>query len=527
MSEGKTKYILAHDHGTSGSKAALVSVYGKVIDWEFMETPIYFLENGGAEQNPDEWWNAICTTSKKLIEKNLVPVEDIVAVCCSTQWSGTVAVDKDGNHLMNGIIWMDTRGAKYIKELVGGLIEISGYGITNILKWIKITGGAPGLSGKDPLAHILYIMNECPDIYEKTYKFLEPHDFINMKFTGKFASSYDTIMLHWVTDVRNPEDMHYHDGLLKKCKIDKDKLPQLLRAIDVLGPIKKEVADELGLEKDVKLVMGSPDIHCAAIGSGAINNYEAHICIGTSSWLVCHYPKKKTKIAFNMASIPSSIPGRYILVNEQETAGACLSFLRDNVLYHKDELLQEEKVPDVYKIFDKIVERVPAGSNKLIFTPWLYGERTPIEDHTVRSALINISLKTTREEIIRAMFEGVAFNLRWVLKFAEKFVDGRKLNPINMVGGGASSNIWCQIFADILDRNIRQVKDPIQANARGAAFIASVALGYITFDDISKYIEYKNEYKPNPDNKEIYDELFKEFLNFYKKNKKMYKRLNK
>ncbi|MHA1250843.1 MAG: xylulokinase [Candidatus Helarchaeota archaeon] len=528
----KTKYILAHDHGTSGSKAAIVSTKGEVIDWEFKECKLYLFENGGAEQDPDEWWDAIITTSKRLIDKNLVPVEDIVAVCCSSQWSGTVPVDKDGNHLMNAIIWMDTRGAPYIKKLVGGFPEISGYKLTNIFKWVKPTGGAPGLSGKDPIGHILYIKNELPEIYEKTHKFLECKDFLNLKFTGKFAASFDSITLHWVTDNRDLNNIHYHEGLLKKVKIPREKLPDLKRSIDVLGPIKKEVADELGLEKDVKVVMGSPDLQSAAIGSGAVENYHAHLYIGTSSWIICHVPEKKTDIFNNIASIPSAIPDKYFAVTEQETAGACLSFLRDNILYHKDELLIEEQVPDVYKIFDKIVETVPPGSDNVIFTPWLYGERTPIEDHYIRANLLNVSLKTTRAHLIRAIFEGVAFNSRWVLNTIENFVlkkfkDGKKLDPINMIGGGANSNIWCQIFADVLNRTIKQVKDPIQANARGAAFIASVGLGYITFEEIPKYIQYINIYKPNPENRKIYDELFEEFVNFYYRNKKMYKRLNK
>ncbi len=537
MPNKEKKYILAHDHGTSGSKAAIVSVYGEVIDFEFEETPIYLFEGGGAEQNPDEWWNAIITTSKRLIDKELVPVEDIVGICVSSQWSGTVAVDKDGNHLMNAIIWMDTRGAKYIKKKMGGLIEVSGYSIKHILQyflkmggWINITGGAPGLAGKDPIAHILLIKHEYPEIYEKTYKFLECKDFINLKFTGKFAASYDSIQLHWVTDIRDINNIHYHDGLIKKFKIDKDKLPPLKQAIDVLGPIKKEVADELGLQKDVKLVMGSPDLQSATIGSGAVQDYEAHVYIGTSSWIICHVPFKKTDIFHNIASLPSAIPGKYFAATEQETAGACLSFLRDNILYHKDELLQEENLSDdylhgIYKIFDKIAETAPAGSNKLIFTPWLWGERTPIEDHTIRAGLMNVSLKTTRADLIRAIYEGVAYNSRWLLKYLEKFVN-RKLEPLNMIGGGANSNIWCQIYADVLNRTIRQVKDPIQANARGAAFIASVGLGYISFEDIPKYIEYTNIYTPNPEHRQIYDELFEEFVNIYETNRKMYRRLN-
>ncbi|MHA1894256.1 MAG: xylulokinase [Candidatus Helarchaeota archaeon] len=527
MKEDSKKYILAIDHGTSGAKTAIVSVYGKVVDFEFEETPLYLLDGGGAEQDPDEWMKAIFLTSKKLIDKDLVPTEDIVGVCCSSQWSGTVPVDKDGNHLYNAIIWMDTRGAPYISKMAKGLINIEGAGITNIIRFLKVTGGGPGGAGKDPIAHILWLKHEHPEIYRKTYKFLECKDYLNLKLTGKFAASFDSIHLHWCTDIRDLNNIHYHDGIIKKMKIDKEKLPELKRAIDILGNISSDVTDELGLEKNVKVIMGSPDVPSAVIGSGAVRDYEAHLYIGTSSWLSTHVPFKKTDIFHKMASMPSPIPNRYFIGNEQEIAGGSLTFLRDNILYYKDELLIEESVPNVYKIFDKIVENVPAGSNNLIFTPWFIGERTPIEDHTVRGSLMNISLKTTRADMIRAIFEGVAYNSKWLLHYVEKFCGGMKLDPINIIGGGANSDIWCQIFADVLNRTIQQVKNPIQANARGAAFIASVGLGYISFNDIPKYIEYSNTFTPNPKNQKIYQKLFAEFLNIYKNNKKMYQRLNK
>ncbi|MBW1642780.1 MAG: FGGY-family carbohydrate kinase [Deltaproteobacteria bacterium] len=525
MTDLKDKYILVVDLGTSGSKTALANAYGEIIDFEFQSVPLHLFANGGAEQDPDDWWNAIMLTSKKILSKGLIPPENIVAVCCSTQWAGTVALDRDGNHLMNSVIWMDHRGEKYVRDLVDGLVRIEGYSLGKVLKWIRMTGGAPSISGKDPVGHILLIRNEYNDIYNKTHMFLEPKDYINLRFTGKFAASYDSITSHWVTDTRDLSKIDYDDGLLKMASLEREKLPELKRTIDILGPIKKEVADELGLKEDVQLVMGTPDIMAAALGSGAVRDYEGHIYIGTSSWISAHVPFKKTDLFHAMASIPSAIPDKYILVNEQETAGGALNFLRDNILYHKDELLKDEVAPDVFKIFDRIVEKVPPGSNKVIFTPWLNGERTPVEDNNIRAGLYNLSLKSTREDMIRAVFEGVAFNQKWVFKYVEKFV-GKKMEYLHLVGGGASSDVWCQIHADILDREIKQVKDPIQANARGTAFIAAVGLGYYNFDDIPKYIQIKDVYKPNPDNREIYDELFAEYLNIYENNKKMYKRLN-
>jgi xylulokinase len=313
--------------------------------------------------------------------------------------------------------------------------------------------------------------------------------------------------------------------LLKMCGLERDKLPDLKRSIDILGPVKKELADELGLREDVQVFMGSPDIQAAAVGSGAVGDYDGHLYIGTSSWIVAHVPMKKTDVLHGIASIPCSIPDKYMIINEQEIAGGTLTYLRDNILYHKDELLKEAAAPDIYKVFDKIAAKVPPGSNKVIFTPWLNGEKTPVEDNSVRACLYNLSLENTREDIIRAFLEGVAFNQRWALMYVEKFM-GRPMNPIHMVGGGAASDVWCQIHADVLNRTIKQVKDPIQTNVRGAAFIASVGLGYMTFEDIPQHIKIQQTFEPNPDNRRIYDDLFDVYLNIYKKNKDIYKKLN-
>jgi xylulokinase len=318
----------------------------------------------------------------------------------------------------------------------------------------------------------------------------------------------------------------YSEKLLKMAGIERDKLPDLIQAMDILGPLKKEIADELGLKPGTPVIGGTPDVPSAGVGSGAVRDYEGHLYIGTSSWLSAHVPFKKTDIFHNFGSFPSPIPGRYLILCEQECAGKCLTWLRDNVLYHQDELMMEEKAPDIFKVLDKIVARVPAGANNVIFTPWLYGERSPVEDCHIRASLFNLSLENTRGDILRAVFEGVAFNTKWLLEPIEKFM-GRSFQHINFIGGGANSDVWSQIIADVLDRKIRQVKDPIYSNARGAAFLASMALKYITVEDIPQYIKIKAEYTPNPSNRKIYDEVFAEFLNHYKTQKKACARLNK
>ncbi len=524
--------ILAVDLGTSGMKVALITIEGKVLGWESEPIGIHITADGGVEQSPDEWWSAFLTASNRLLgttrnaQGEPVTRKAVRAVCCSTQGEGTVPVDREGNALMNCILWMDMRGAPCLGKQFKGVINLTGAGLMNTLRWIRLTGGMPSMTGKDPAAHMLLIRERFPEIYARTYKFLNVLDYLNLRLTGRFTATFDSILTSWVTDNRNPDDIHYAPSLVKDCGVDGNKLPEIVPCTAVLGKLKPEVANVLGLDENVQVVAGAIDTTAAAIGSGAVDDFALHLYIGTSSWMAAHVPFKKTDINSSLASVPCAVPGRYLLMALQATAGGNLTYLRDNILYHKDELLQEADVPDIFKVLDKIAARTPAGSNGVVYTPWIWGERAPVEDKTLRAGLYNLSLCNTREDIIRAILEGIAFNTHWLLAPVEKFL-GRKTENIHVVGGGAQSDVWCQIFADVMNLEISQVKDPVQSNARGAAWIAAVGLGAISFNDIPKLVEFKKIYKPDPGNTVVYAERFEVFKQIYKQMKPVYHRLNK
>ena len=204
-------------------------------------------------------------------------------------------------------------------------------------------------------------------------------------------------------------------------------------ATSVVGFLTQDAAAQLGIPAGTPVIGGTPDVQSAAIGSGAVRDYEGHLYLGTSSWLSCHIPIKKTDVLRGVASLPSPLPGRYFVANEQETAGACVNWLRDNVLYSDDELRSEPAPHDVLARIDRVAATAAPGSGGVIFAPWLNGERTPVDDHTIRGGWHNVSLRTDRADLVRAVLEGVAFNSRWLLDAVEKFT-GRPV-PVAQRGG--------------------------------------------------------------------------------------------
>lgn len=517
-------YTLGIDLGTSSCKVAIVDPAGKIIDSDTESYPLYLTPNGGAEQNPEDWWNAIVKATARMVERSRIPKDMIKGIGVTGQFSGVVPVGKDSQPLRRSIIWMDTRGEPYIREIAKGTINLGGYRIDKLRTWISRTGGAPAHSGKDSISHVLFLKNEEPDLYRDTFKFLEPKDYINLKLTGTFFGSYDSIVLYWVTDNRDLGNVKYDGKLLKLATIDGDKLPDLRPSTEVIAGLSSSAAEELMLNKGVKVVAGAGDMQSSLIGSGSTLDFQANIYLGTSSWLTAHVPFKKTDLFHNIASLPSSIPNKYFVAAEQESAGISLEHIR-KILYCVDSTNCTDKLPS-FSAMDAIAENSPPGSEGVIFLPWLYGERAPVENKYVRGAFYNFSLQTDRASMIRSVLEGVAFNTRWLLNPVEHLL-GRKADPIRVAGGGALSPLWCEILSNVLDRTMQVVENPVFANSRGAALLASVSLGITDFNKISESVPIVNEFRPSKHSAKIYDGIFKHFTDFYYNNRKSFQALNR
>ena len=281
---------------------------------------------------------------------------------------------------------------------------------------------------------------------------------------------------------------------------------------------------------------GIPDIHAAIVGSGAVKAYDTHMAVSTTAWLSAPVPFKRTDILHGMATLPGLSPDMNIVGNNIETGGAALSWLREQIIAPSDGLLgggsgigADGAAPvteqPTYAALTELAATAPAGSEGVIFTPWLAGERSPIEDKNLRAAFLNLSLRTDRAMLVRAVMEGVALNINWLFGYYEKFVK-RKVPSIRIMGGGAQSDLWCSIIASTLDRRIEQVADPLNAQLRGIALWALVCMGEITLDEAAARVPVARTFDPDPADREVYAHHMREYKKLYGSVKGFYKRMN-
>ena len=526
---GVPPQVLAVDLGTSGMKAALVAADGTVTGWAERAIPLRLLPGGGAEQDPHAWWDALAAVAADLGRAHPEHLRAVTTVCSSTQGEGTIAVDAAGRPLTDCVTWLDMRGAAHLRRQFGGFPGYQGFSVRRIARWLRLTGGMPSATGKDPAAHMLFIRDELPDVYERTATFLNVLDWLNLKLTGRTVATVDSILTSWVTDNRQPSNIRYSPALVADCGIDRDKLPPIVACTEVIGTLTPEAAAHLGLPATVAVVAGAIDNTAAAVGAGTTGDNQPHLYLGTSSWIAAHVRRKKTDVTASIASVPCAVPDRYLMTALQATAGANLTWLRDKIVEYDDPLLGAGHVSRdegwIYDAFDKIIPTVPPGANGVLYTPWLYGERAPVDNPSLRAGFFNVSLDTNRSDLLRAVFEGVALNTRWLTGAVNRFL-GAPVTSMVITGGGARSDSWCQIFADVLDMQIRRDARPVAVNARGAGWIGAVGTGMITFADIPALMRNDHVFEPDPTHRARYDGIFDVYRDLHKRLAPVYKRLN-
>ncbi|TFG00811.1 MAG: hypothetical protein EU540_04855 [Promethearchaeota archaeon] len=517
------KYILTYDLGTSGNKAVLFDLKLNPLYQTKVNYPLYYPKQGWVEQEPEDFWNAVKKATNTLIHNNNINTDDIVGLIFDSQGNCTIPIDQQGTPLMNCISWLDTRASTIThlySEGEGDLV--SGYNFETLNMFLDNTGGAPGLNGKDPISHIIWLKKHEPEIYNKTYKFFNVKDFVVYKCTNNAIISVDLGNISWMMD-SDLNNLNWSDTILDKFEIDKQKLPEIKKSTDLAGSLTKEAAEELGLKAELPVFVGSLDLTSGALGSGAINEKHLLVCIGTADFVGAHISERKNTLAYYIGSICSA-QNNYLCLCKQETGGVCLDWVANQIFKGEVEKYKNNK-QELYRYLDDTVEGSEVGANNLIFTPWMYGERSPINDSNVRGGFYNLCLDHKREDLLRAVYEGVAFNIKWGLTYVVRLVG--KSNQINAIGGGANSNAWCQILADILEKNINKVAEPDLACNRGIAIVAMVGSGILKdFSEAIPLIQIEKSFTPNPNSKKIYKKIYREFTKIYDRNTKMFENLN-
>ncbi len=503
-----SEYILAHDVGTGGNKAVLVDTKGTVHATAFQDYPVHYPRPDWAEQDPEDWWNAVAVTTRQVLEQAGASPQDVMAMIYTTQMLGIVPMGADGQPLRPAIIWLDGRAPKQaawiMRKFINGRIFAAAAGAE--------------LTGKDGLPKLLWIKENEPQVYKEMTHFLDVNGYLVHRATGEMAFEWSCASA-FCLDLKKKEWMRW---LIRYLGLDPDKFPPLMRSIDQAGKLTADAASACGLMAGTPVFGGMGDAPGAAVGSGAVGEGDGHIYLGTSGWVgvVTH---KTVTGRHGVVSIHSADPDKALLFSEMETAGACLKWIADAFYRHEQ---ADPNIPNVYALMDHDVQTIPPGSDFLICTPWMYGERSPVADTWVRSTFFNLSADHTREHLLRAVYEGVAYNLRWMIEIVEKTF-GFPLPTLRVIGGGARGAPWMQIIADATGRRVETVAQPQEAGAVGAALTAAIGLGvYPNFESLKDVIRVQQEFDPQACNAAVYDALYQAYRQIYECLRGLYREVN-
>ncbi len=507
MSQSKS-CVLAYDVGTSSAKAVLIRADGKVLHAAKASYPLYYPGPAMVEQDPEDYWSAIVGATKEVIQAQVVDPAHIIGMVFTTQAMGIIPLDASGQVLRPNISWVDGRAEKQARKIMNMFL---GRQVFKGIVGIEITG-------KDVLPKLIWLKENEPEIYTKTNKIVDVNGFLKFKATGKLA-------FEWSGACSYTFDLKKKDWtriFFRAIGFDMNKLPPLVKSTDQVGGLLPEVATELGLAPGLPVFGGCDDTQSAAMGSGAINEGEAHIYLGTSAWVAVS-TKRNPKFKHGAVTLQSADPERNIVVGITESAGINLEWVIDK-FYHKEK--EETGIEGVYQVINEEGLSIPAGSDHLIFTPWMLGERCPFSSTTTRSTFFNLNHQHTRGHVVQAMGEGIAYNLRWIIENFEKDF-GFNIPSLRVIGGVSQKNDWMQLIADVTHRKIVTTTQPIWAGAIGASAVALVGAGtYADFSCMDEFVKTDKVFEPQAENFSIYDELFILYKDVYKDLKTTYKKAN-
>lgn len=500
-------YIIGVDCGTSGTKTVLFDEGGAVIASKTIEYPMYQPKNGYAEQNPADWTNAMTETIIAVMSQSGVKKEDVKGIGISGQMHGLVMLDKNNNVLRNSIIWCDQRTAAEVDEMN----RIAGYE-----KLVEITAN-PALTGWTA-AKILWVKNNEPEIYEKVAHILLPKDYLRFVLTHEYATEVSDASGMQLLDVPN---RCWSDELLSAFEIDKNWLGKVYESCEVTGVLSREMADTLGLCEGTIVVGGAGDNAAAAVGTGVVEDGKAFTTIGTSGVVFAHTSNISIDKLGRVHTCCAAVPGSWHVMGVTQGAGLSLKWFRDNFCMSEKETANLMGV-DEYYLMDKQAEQVPVGANRLLYLPYLMGERTPHLDPDARGVFFGLSAIHTRRDMLRAVMEGVTYSLRDCVEvFREMNVN---VSDMTACGGGGSSPLWRSMLADLYNCSVKTTASK-EGPALGAAILASVGAGLYDSvpDACAEIVRADKVQAPTAENVPEYEKYYQLYRDIYPALKEKFK----
>ena len=492
-------YLLAHDLGTSGNKATLYTLDGKLVASRTVAYDTHFFNGNWAEQDPDDWWRAVCDSTRALLAAAKADPAEIGVVTLSGQMMGCTPGDREGRALRPSILYCDQRAVGQAQQIQSQI---------DLADFYRIVGHR--ISPSYSLEKLMWIRDCEPQVYAQTSKTLCAKDYINFHLTGRMATDYSDAS---GTNAFDLNTFRWSDEILGIAGVDGGMFPECLPSTAMLGTVTGKAAAATGLKLGTPVAVGGGDGSCAGVGVGSVRAGAAYNYLGSSSWIALTVEKPIVDSQMRTMNWAHCVPGFLHPSGTMQTAGSSHQWLK-NTLCHPEVQAAGPLGTSPYALIDEAIQRSSPGANGLIFLPYMLGERTPWWNPNARGTLIGLNLASRREDILRAVLEGITMNLGIIVNIFRQHVP---IDSITVIGGGAKSALWRQMMADVYGCRVQSLNFLEEATSMGAAVIGGIAAGLFDgFDVIHRFIAVDQTVEPDPRSRKKYQQRMPLFEKAYR-----------
>jgi len=486
--KGTNKFLIGVDLGSTATKTIMMDENGNVVASASCAYPMYQPQNGWAEQNPLDWKNAAIATIKEVVKKADATPEEVIGIGLSGQMHGLVMLGENNELIDDAIIWCDQRSSEQVNQMLE---------LLPLEKWIEISANPP-IAGWTA-AKILWVRQNKPEVFRKCRKILLPKDYVRYILTGKFATDVSDASGMQLMDVKN---RCWSQELLDTLELDRRLFADIYESQDITGYLLPEIAADCGLNTNTAVVAGASDNACAAIGTGIVEEGKAFTSIGTSAVVFSHLDKFTQIPGGGLHLCCSAVPGCWHTMGGPQSAGLSLEWFKEK--FCQDIIREaENKKEDFYDVMTDMVDKTPIGSEKLIYLPFLMGERTPHIDPLYRGAFLGLNVVHTQAHMLRSIMEGIVYCLADCNNLLKE--QGIKVVSMRACGGGSRSKVWRKIMAALYECDICTLVHE-EGPAYGAAILAGAGTGLFPSvqEACARFIKEKDNLTYNPEESAVY-----------------------